>query len=507
MPADHLPVRKHTHSKTMMAIGLLITIVLLSICVWVIGDIGRRDYARAARSAENVVAAIDADITRNFELYDLSLQGVVDGLNLPEIWQVSPAIRQQVLFDRAATAKYLGSIFVLDRDGNLILDSRTPQPSPENRAASEYFQAARDNTNALMYLSRPWSTAAGDDLIAISRRINGADGAFRGVVVGTMRLSYFYGLFDRVKLHAGDTLSLVRTDGTVVMRAPFDFRDVGRDVSASPVFRRMVGENAGSFDQAANSDGIKRLYVYRHVGQSPLIVNYGQALDQVYADWWQQAPRLGFIIVLASAMNIALIIFLARALKRGSIAEHGLTIAAMTDSLTGLCNRRRFDEIYEMTWQAAQAANMPLAILMIDVDGFKAYNDHFGHQIGDEALVAIAHCIQQGTQRSGDIAARYGGEEFIVLLTDANAETAIEVGEKIRLLVQDQHVRQQSRPESIPTVSLGIASIVPRPGRQSKDLIGAADAALYEAKKNGRNRTEPAQRLRLVGAEQAMAAA
>jgi len=490
----------------MIALGLVITTVLLSICVLVIGDIGRRDYTRAARAAENVVATIDADITRNFELYDLSLQGVVDGLNLPDIWQVSPAIRQQILFDRAATAKYLGSIFVLDRDGNLILDSRTPQPSPENRADSEYFKAARNNTNALMYLSRPWSTAAGDHLIAISRRINGADGSFRGVVVGTMRLSYFYGLFDHVKLRAGDILSLVRTDGTVVMRAPFDYRDIGRDVSASPVFQHMTGDSAGSFDQAANSDGVKRLFVYRHIGQAPLIVNYGQALDSVYAGWWQQAPRLGVIIGFACAINIALIVFLARALKRGSIAEHSLAIAAMTDSLTGLCNRRRFDEIYEMRWQDAQAANMPLAILMIDVDSFKAYNDRFGHQVGDEALVGIAHCIQQGAQRSGDIAARYGGEEFILLLTGATAEAAIEVGEKIRLLVQEQHVGQQSRPDSAPTISLGIASVVPQPGRHSKDLIGAADAALYEAKKNGRNRTEAAPMLRLVSAEHSRAA-
>ncbi len=291
------------------------------------------------------------------------------------------------------------------------------------------------------------------------------------------------------------------------MRAPFDFRDIGRDVSASPVFQHMTGDSAGSFDQTANSDGVKRLFVYRHIGQAPLIVNFGQSLDQVYAGWWRQAPRLGVIIALACAMNIALIIFLARALKRGSIAEHSLTIAAMTDSLTGLCNRRRFDEIYETRWQAAQAANIPLAILMIDVDSFKAYNDRFGHQVGDEALVGIAHCIQQGAQRSGDIAARYGGEEFIVLLTGANAEAAIEAGEKIRLLVQEQHVGQQSHPDSAPTVSLGVASAVPQPGRQSRDLIGAADAALYEAKKKGRNRTEAAQRLRLVGAEQAMAAA
>lgn len=491
----------------MISIGLVITFVFLSICVWAVDDIGRRDYERATTSAKNVIATIDAEITRNFELYDLSLQGVVDGLNLHDIWKVSPSIRRQILFDRAATAKYLGSIYVLDQAGNVVLDSRTPDPQPENFATSEYFQAAQNNTNGRMYLSPPWSTAGGDHLIAISRRISGADGSFKGVVVGTMRLSYFYGLFHHVTLRAGDTLTLVRVDGTVVMRAPFEFRDIGRNVSASPVFQKMIEDRFGSFDMTATIDGVRRLFVYRHIGTSPLIISYGQSLDSVYAGWWQQAVRVGGIAVLASVMNIALIIFLARALKRGSNAEHSLANTAMTDGLTGLCNRWRFDKIYEDAWRAAQLTNKPVSILMIDVDCFKSYNDQFGHQVGDDALVAIAHCIRKGTQRSGDVAARYGGEEFIVLLADANAGAAVEVGEKIRLFVLDQRARQQGRLDSTPTISLGIASIVPGPGLHAKDLIRAADAALYEAKSKGRNRTEQAPMLRMVSPERALAAA
>jgi hypothetical protein len=132
----HLPVRKHTYPKTMISIGVLITIVFLSIGAMVVGDISRRDYARAVTAAENVLASIDAEITRNFELYDLSLQGVVDGLGFPEIASLPPALRQQLLFDRAATAKYLGSIFVLDRTGDLILDSRNAMPPPANHATT-----------------------------------------------------------------------------------------------------------------------------------------------------------------------------------------------------------------------------------------------------------------------------------------------------------------------------------------------------------------------------------
>jgi diguanylate cyclase (GGDEF)-like protein len=252
---------------------------------------------------------------------------------------------------------------------------------------------------------------------------------------------------------------------------------------------------------------VARLFVYRRIGTSPLIVSYGQSLQSVYAGWRQLAWRIGGLAALASVMNIALIIFLARALKRGSNAEHSLANTAMTDGLTGLCNRRRFDEIYDDTWRTAERTGNPVSVLMIDVDTFKAYNDRFGHQAGDDALAAIAHCIQENMQRSGDVAARYGGEEFIVLLADANAPAAVEVGEKIRQSVLEQRARQQGRPDSTPTISLGIASIVPVPGLNAKDLIRAADAALYEAKSKGRNRTEQASMLWLAAPGRSLAAA
>jgi diguanylate cyclase (GGDEF)-like protein len=407
-------------------------------------------------------------------------------------------LRQQILFDRAATAKYLGSIFVLDRSGDVILDSRTATPPPGNHAGREYFQIARDHSNGQMHLSAPWSTNDGDHLIAISRRLSGTDGSFRGVVVGTMRLSYFYGLLQNVKIRPGDQLRLARTDGTVIMNAPFDYRAIGSRLGASSSFQRMVHDDAGAFDQVAAANGVERLFVYRHVGTSPLVVSFGQSLKSVYAGWWDQALRLGGIVTLVSIMNIALIMFLARALNRGAIAEHRLAMAATTDGLTGLCNRRRFDEIFEDTWRDARRDNRPVSVLMIDADFFKSYNDQFGHQAGDDALVAIAGCIRNGARRGDDVAARYGGEEFIVLLAGLGAEEAVEVGEKIRSLVLEQRTAQQGRADITPTISVGVASTPASDGIDRKELVRAADLALYLAKSNGRNRVELSTRLRLV---------
>ena len=266
-------------------------------------------------------------------------------------------------------------------------------------------------------------------------------------------------------------------------------------------------DDSGAFDHVAASDGVKRLFVYRRVGTAPLIISYGQALSGVYAGWWDQTLRLGAIVALVSFMNIALIVFLARARKRGALAEYRLATAAMTDSLTGLCNRRRFDEIFDETWRIAQRAERPVSVLMIDADMFKSYNDQFGHLAGDAALVTIAGCIRDGARRAGDVAARYGGEEFIVLLTEAGPELALEVGEKIRALVLEQRATRHGQDDAPPTVSIGVASAVANNAMDRNELVKAADLALYLAKNNGRNRVELSSGLRLVDSASVRAAA
>ena len=121
--------------------------------------------------------------------------------------------------------------------------------------------------------------------------------------------------------------------------------------------------------------------------------------------------------------------------------------------------------------------------------------------------MAIADCVRKGAQREGDLAARYGGEEFIVLLTEAGPEQAVEVGEKIRALVLEQRALQHGRADSTPTVSIGIAAIAANGAMDRKELIKAADLALYLAKNNGRNRCELSTGLRLVNTDDALRAA
>ena len=124
---------------------------------------------------------------------------------------------------------------------------------------------------------------------------------------------------------------------------------------------------------------------------------------------------------------------------------------------------------------------------MIDADQFKDFNDQFGHQAGDDALKALAECILAGAQRGGDLCARFGGEEFAVLLPGTDVDAAMVVAESIRLKVSSLRLQQLGRPDSTPTISIGVAAMVPRTGLETRDLVRAADKALYQAKASGRN--------------------
>ena len=494
MASNHLPARNHSHAKRLVALGLTVTIGFLAIIGIVLWESRDRDREQARQAASNVIATVSSEIERNLELYDLSLQAVVDGVKLPGLRQLTPEMRQLVLFDRAATAKDMGSIFVLDRTGTVIIDSRILTPAADNHAQRDYFRVPASNPAAGAYLSHPWRNSSGEYLIAISRRLLDADGAFSGVVVGTLRLSYFEKLFRKLEVSSRDSLTLVRDDGTVVMRSPLSSSMIGKSVAATSVFQKIAEYPTGSFDGTAGIDGVDRMYVFQRVGDNPLILTYGAAIDAVYANWRQKAWSIGLLMLALCAINLALVVFLTRTLKRRSEAEHQLAIMATTDGLTGLCNRRRLDEMFELEWRRAQRAQTPVALLMVDADRFKAYNDQFGHQAGDAALFAIADCISSTTQRAADISARYGGEEFAILLPDTSTSEAVALAERIRASVHALRADQQGRPDSTPTVSIGAASMIPRQGLQPRDLIKAADTALYEAKNNGRDRVEPAPR-------------
>lgn len=170
-------------------------------------------------------------------------------------------------------------------------------------------------------------------------------------------------------------------------------------------------------------------------------------------------------------------------------ANRKLSELTVTDALTGLANRRRFDTVFADEWSRGCRSRQPLAIIMLDIDYFKLYNDRYGHQAGDECLRAVARVLQTSARRAGDLVARYGGEEFVVVAADADLGTARDLAETMRrsveLLAMPHEVSQAA---GVVTISLGVAVGVPSEHTQAARLLHLADDALYRAKHGGRNR-------------------
>jgi diguanylate cyclase (GGDEF)-like protein len=467
----------------------LITIGFCMVCALFSLDVRRSAWEQARLSAGNLAVAVRSDIERNIELYDLSLQAVVDNFRKPGLDALSPEFRQLVLFDRAATAKYLGSIRVLDRQGAVVLDSGTLDPPARNDADRDFFAAHVRNPDRGLYVSAPQADERGEPVIGVSRRLADADGGFAGVVVGTLRLAYFEDLFRKLEPGPGSTIALVRTDGTMLARRPTERDAVGRNLSTTALFRHFgPTARSGTFAAKVGHDGVDRFFTYTQIGDLPLVLSVGLSTAQIDAAWLRDSGILGLVATLLVIAAAFLKRRLRAELERRLAAEEALAHQARTDSLTGLPNRRHFDETLAREWRRALRAGMPLGLLMIDADHFKSYNDRFGHQAGDELLAALARVIAGTTQRASDFAARYGGEEFVVLLAGPDARGGEKLAERICRGIAAMIETPSAGILDRMTVSIGVACVVPDARAVQQDLLGAADRALFAAKQAGRNR-------------------
>lgn len=172
-------------------------------------------------------------------------------------------------------------------------------------------------------------------------------------------------------------------------------------------------------------------------------------------------------------------------------ANAKLALLSTTDGVTGIGNRRRFDERLAAEWMRCGRHHLPLALILVDIDHFKLYNDHHGHLAGDECLRRVAQLLQGNIRRADEVAARYGGEEFVLLLPDTPLAEAVTVAQRCMENLRGAALPHPHSPTApIITLSLGVASTVPRPDARPDTLVQAADAALYRAKSAGRNRLE-----------------
>jgi diguanylate cyclase (GGDEF)-like protein len=364
----------------------------------------------------------------------------------------------------------------------------------------------------------------------------GKDENVNAIIVAAIDLQWVGRLSPLVEARAGATALLLDRNGTVLAEFPQQLKR-GQNFADHPLFREVFSRVDGDVT-AAGFDGVRRIFAFTRLAGTDARILIGldeaEALRRIdreigiaylqlalfgiltlLAAWYggeqlivepiralaRTAARIGRgdldarpnakklapeFVPLAAALTDMAIKLTERERDLRSANRH-LEALASIDGLSGLANRRSFDARLQAEWERAAGLKRPVALMMIDVDHFKLFNDNYGHLEGDQCLRVIAETLSAATSQSGDLAARYGGEEFVLLLPDTGVEAAFDIAERLRAAVAALAVDHDYAPCGHVTISIGVASLTPTGAEGRQALIEAADAGLYAAKRNGRN--------------------
>ncbi|VVN72026.1 sensor domain-containing diguanylate cyclase [Pseudomonas fluorescens] len=397
----------------------------------------------------------------------------------------------------------LHGLFVYDETGRWIANSNGAALTDANNADREYFIFHRDHPDRGPHIGPSIkSRSSGEWIMTVSRRINHADGSFAGVALATIYLNHFLSLYDSIDMGRNGVINLIANDATIIVRRPFNEAEISTSLINSPLFKQLLPmADFGTAMIKSMMDGVVRVVGYRRVEGYPLVVFAALDKDEVLASWRKESMLSAGIVALLLGFLGVLGYRLINLMKQQNRVQsqlldaqdkllevnRGLELLALEDALTGLSNRRQFDLFIHSEMGRARRSQSSLALLLIDVDHFKPFNDHYGHVAGDECLRKISAIITENINRPGDLAARYGGEEFAVVLPGTDYVGAFLVAEKIRRAVSQAGICHSESAEGMVTVSIGVAAYDPASQAQPDDLVGAADKALYVAKASGRN--------------------
>ena len=363
------------------------------------------------------------------------------------------------------------------------------------------------------------------------------NGALGGVVLASVNVHWIGELATGAARRSGMSVALLDGGGALVAASPDEAAFVGKNFAGQPLARAMLANNEGTVT-TAGFDGTRRIFAYLRVpwtgarlavGLDEATVHSG--IDREITIAYLQLALFGTLVLLAAWFGgerlilrpIRSLVRTAARFGRGDlrvrasdeawvaefeplaaafddmasklaareeelqIANEHLEELASLDGLTGLANRRGFDRELEHEWQQAKERCRPLALMMIDIDHFKLFNDRYGHVRGDACLRAVGETLSLVTVEDAVVVARYGGEEFALLLPGLDVERATALAEDSRRAIEDLIIGHAEAPCGFVTVSIGIEAMVPADGYEAADLVEAADRALYAAKRRGRN--------------------
>lgn len=491
--------------KVRYAVVLLVAVCLsmAAIAGWEVWNSRQYHLHDKEVAMSNLAQTLAAEAQSTVKQADTLLFSLVDRLENDGMGPAQLPRLQRLLSAQRQELTQLHGLFIFDENGHWLANSNGANVPDANNSDREYFIFHRDHPDRGPHIGPSIKSRSTNEwIMTVSRRLNHPDGRFAGTAVATIYLSHFLSLYDSIDMGQNGAINLMADNGTIIVRRPFRDIDIGTSVASGPLFTQLLPQASfGTATIKSVVDGVERVLGFRRVNGYPMVVSAALNKQEVLSAWRQESLNTAAIVALLLSFLGALGYRLIRVMRQQNHIQsellgaqekllevnRSLELLALEDALTGLANRRQFDIFMVAEMGRARRSQSGLALLMIDVDHFKLFNDHYGHVAGDVCLRKISAIITQNINRPGDLAVRYGGEEFAVVLPGTDYVGAFLVAEKIRRAVQLAGMEHSESAEGMVTVSLGVCAYDPASQAGTDDLVGAADKALYVAKASGRN--------------------
>jgi diguanylate cyclase (GGDEF)-like protein len=506
-PQDAEQPRNGKNSPLLFQAGVFVVIVAATLILfnaWQIWNAHQRDLQSADHESANLARSLAQHADDTFMQTDSTLSDLTERIQSDGLGQKQQLRLQKVMQSQVGNLPQLHGLFVYDAQGNWIVTSSGRFVQNANNADREYFKYHLDHNSNTIYIGKVVrSRSTGDLIIPVSRRFNNPDGSFAGVVLATLYVDYFRQFYDTFALNSDASLNLLLADGTILYRRPYSIAAIGKNISDGVLFREILPHSEfGNATIISRYDKVERIYGYSRVNRYPLVIAAGLSKEDVLADWRNDSGvfALGGFTLLAILLALGLVLMrqinhsvrteaeLMRTRDQLTSINRTLEELALLDGLTGLANRRQFDIALKNELMRASRNYRSVALLMLDIDYFKQYNDIYGHVAGDQCLQQIGQMLKGLASRSNDIMARYGGEEMGIILPDTDAQGALIFAERVIEAVRDLKIPHRGNPHGIVTISIGIYAKVPHMYNDTPiGFINQADSALYQAKEQGKN--------------------
>ncbi len=455
------------------------------------GEINSANLARAAaQHADDAIKELDAFSA-----------GMVERVQHDGIAGANKERLRKIFKNQRAVMRQIHGVFVYDQNGDWLLTDKDNYPANLNNADREYFAWHRQHPDDTgMHLGPAVrSRSTGDWVIPLSRRLNNPDGSFAGVFLVTIFVEYFNDFYAGFHLDHNGIFVVALRDGTVLARRPFNEQVIGSSLAKGEIYTKYLPyAPIGTARVTSIVDGVERINSYRQLERYSLVVQAGLSVESILKPWREEVFRSALFVLAIVSVILFLSCALLRQLRFGISIEQELRETqavlerlAMEDALTGLPNRRQLDALLYRETARARRQRTAVAVLMMDIDHFKKYNDHYGHQAGDLCLRDVAQAIASCLKRPADAAFRYGGEEFVALLPDTDLDGACQMAATIRTAVAGLAIAHAGSDVGRVTLSIGVAAVMPITDNAGSLLLRSADEALYQAKRAGRNQAYP----------------